>query len=383
MRDIVILGSTGSIGVQALELVAANPDLFQVVGITAGSGNLELLFQQARKFQVPIVGTTAPRSTWEGLADDLAVIDGATASSEIAAISCDIVLNGITGSIGLGPTLSALAAGNKVALANKESLVAGGPLVMAFGRDRIIPVDSEHSALFQALLAGKRSEVKKLIITASGGALRDRSDLSSVTVAEALAHPTWSMGPVVTINSATLMNKGLEVIEAHHLFDLPYAQIEAVIHPQSVIHSMVEFIDGSTIAQLSPPNMKGPIGYALNFPDRLEKSTAPVDWTSVHSWEFAPIDRNRFPALALARTAGEMGSVASAGLNAANEVAVAAFIGGEISFAEIVTVVEHTVGRIDTSDGSGRREVRDLEDVSAVELNARMIAASYIKEHSR
>jgi 1-deoxy-D-xylulose-5-phosphate reductoisomerase len=277
VRDIVILGSTGSIGVQALELVAANSDLFRVVGISAGSGNLELLFQQARTFRVPIVGTTAPRELWEKFAGGVAVIDGALASAEIAAISCDIVLNGITGSIGLSPTLSALAAGNKVALANKESLVAGGPLVTAFGRNRIIPVDSEHSALFQALLAGKRSEVKKFVITASGGAFRDRADLSGVTLAEALVHPTWSMGPVVTINSATLMNKGLEVIEAHYLFDLPYSQIEAVIHPQSVIHSMVEYIDGSTIAQLSPPNMKGPIGYALNFPDRLKRSTAPVD----------------------------------------------------------------------------------------------------------
>ena len=382
MRDIVILGSTGSIGVQALELVAANPDLFRVVGISAGSGNLELLFQQARKFQVPIVGTTAPRSAWEGLADGLAVIDGPSASTEIAAISCDIVLNGITGSIGLGPTLSALAAGNKVALANKESLVAGGPLVKAFGSDRIIPVDSEHSALFQALLAGKRSEVKKFIITASGGAFRDRADLSGVTLQEALAHPTWSMGPMVTINSATLMNKGLEIIEAHYLFDLPYSQIEAVIHPQSVIHSMVEFIDGSTIAQLSPPNMKGPIGYALNYPDRLKRSTTPVDWSQGHAWNFAPLDISRFPAIGIARTAGESGSVATATLNAANEVAVAAFIDGRIQFTDIVNVVEHTLTRVD-SHGGGQVDVRDLDDVSAVELNARMIAATYIEELSR
>ena len=256
MRDIVILGSTGSIGVQALELGAANPELFRVVGLSAGSQKLPLLFEQARTFRVPVVGTTASRDAWGSLADGVAVIDGPLASTEIAAIPCDIVLNGITGSIGLGPTLAALGAGNKVALANKESLVAGGPLVMAFGADRIIPVDSEHSALYQALLAGKRSEVKKFIITASGGAFRDRTDLTGVTVDEALMHPTWSMGPMVTINSATLMNKGLEIIEAHYLFDMPYAQIDAVIHPQSVIHSMVEYIDGSTIAQLSPPNMK-------------------------------------------------------------------------------------------------------------------------------
>jgi len=383
VRDIVILGSTGSIGVQALELVSANPDLFRVVGISAGSGNVELLFEQARKFQVPIVGTTAPREKWSKYADRVSVIDGPHASTEIAAISCDVVLNGITGSIGLGPTLSALAAGNRVALANKESLVAGGPLVMAFGQDRIIPVDSEHSALYQALLAGKRSEVKKFVITASGGAFRNRSDLTNVTVEDALAHPTWSMGPVVTINSASLMNKGLEIIEAHYLFDLPYSQIEAVIHPQSVIHSMVEYIDGSTVAQLSPPNMKGPIGYALNYPDRVKRSTTPVDWSRAHTWDFAPVDVDRFPAIALARTAGEMGSVASATLNAANEIAVAAFIDGHISFMQIVKVVERALSSIHASEGNVNADVRDLEDVSAVELNARMIATSYIKEQTR
>lgn len=374
MRDIVILGSTGSIGVQALELVAANPDLFRVVGLSAGSQNLPLLFEQARTFRAPVVGTTASRDAWGSLADGIAVIDGALASTEIAAIPCDIVLNGITGSIGLGPTLSALGAGNKVALANKESLVAGGPLVMKFGADRIIPVDSEHSALYQALLAGKRDQVKKFVITASGGAFRDRKDLTGVTLEEALMHPTWSMGPMVTINSATLMNKGLEIIEAHYLFDMPYSQIDAVIHPQSVIHSMVEYIDGSTIAQLSPPNMKGPIGYALGYPDRLKRATSPVDWTSAHQWNFAPIDTEKFESITLARHAGQMGSIATATLNAANEVAVQSFIDKRLEFSEIVKVVAQSLSRVDNGD------LRDFADVSAVEQNARMIAAEYIEE---
>ena len=380
MRDIVILGSTGSIGVQALELVAENPDLFRVVGLSAGSNNLPLLFEQARKFHVPIVGTTAPRSAWQDLAGSIIVIDGTEASTQIAAISCDIVLNGITGSIGLGPTLSALGAGNTVALANKESLVAGGPLVMAFGADRIIPVDSEHSALFQALLAGKRSDVKKLILTASGGAFRDRQDLSGVTLEEALAHPTWSMGPMVTINSATLMNKGLEIIEAHYLFDIPYSKIEAVIHPQSIIHSMVEYLDGSTLAQMSPPNMKGPIGFALAYPDRLKGATHPMDWTRAQNLDFAPIDSTRFEAIDLARAAGELGSIATATLNAANEAAVAAFINGTIHFSEITQVNKRTLAHLDSTGARG--DVRDLADVSAVEENARMMEDRYIKELS-
>jgi 1-deoxy-D-xylulose-5-phosphate reductoisomerase len=373
VRDIVILGSTGSIGVQALELVAANPDLFRVVGLSAGSQNLPLLFEQAKTFRVPVVGTTASRDAWGSLADGVAVIDGPLASTEIAAIPCDIVLNGITGSIGLGPTLAALGAGNKVALANKESLVAGGPLVMAFGADRIIPVDSEHSALYQALLAGKRSEVKKFIITASGGAFRDRKDLTGVTLDEALMHPTWSMGPMVTINSATLMNKGLEIIEAHYLFDMPYSQIDAVIHPQSVIHSMVEYIDGSTIAQLSPPNMKGPIGYALGYPDRVKRATSPIDWTSSHQWNFEAIDTKKFASIDLARQAGQMGSIATATLNAANEVAVQSFIDKRLEFSEIVKVVAQSLSRVDKGD------LRDFADVSAVEQNARMITAEYIE----
>ena len=239
MKDLVILGSTGSIGVQALEIVEANPSLFRVVAITAAGSNTELLISQAKKFNVPVIGVNKNADQVRAALPNATVIDGPLASTEIAAITCDVVLNGITGSIGLGPTLAALRVGNRVALANKESLVAGGDLVMSLAKpDQLLPVDSEHSALWQSLMGGKKSEVSKLVLTASGGPFRDRTDLSTITVAEALNHPTWSMGPVVTINSATLVNKGLEIIEAHYLFAIPYSQIEAVIHPQSVVHSL-------------------------------------------------------------------------------------------------------------------------------------------------
>ena len=373
IRDVVVLGSTGSIGVQALEIIAANPNKFRIVGMSAGRKNPKLLMEQAKKFNVPIVGTMAPAPSVDGVQ----VIEGDNSSVEIAALPCDIVLNGITGSIGLGPTLSALGVGNKVALANKESLVAGGDLVMKFGRENLLPVDSEHSAIYQAMLAGKASDVKKLILTASGGAFRDRTDLSDVTVADALNHPTWSMGEVVTINSATLVNKGLEIIEAHYLFDLPYSAIEAVIHPQSVVHSMVEFNDGSTIAQASPPNMKGPIAYALAYPERVTKATAPIDWSKSHTWNFAPIDNERFPAIDLARRCGELGGGLPAVFNAANEVAVDAFLAGKIKFTAIIEIVEQVV----QAHGSNTpTTIRDIADVSAVEQSARSKADSLIKE---
>ncbi len=375
MRNIVILGSTGSIGVQALEVIAAHPDKFKVVGLSAGRANLELLFAQAKQFKVPIVGTTASPDEYQKYSPGVEVVDGEKASSVIASLDCDIVLNAITGSIGLGPTLAALKSGNHIALANKESLVAGGELVMAFGADRITPVDSEHSAIFQALLAGKRSEVKQLILTASGGAFRDRKNLNGVTLAEALTHPTWSMGPVVTINSATLMNKGLEIIEAHHLFNLSYQQITAVIHPQSVVHSMVEYIDGSTLAQLSPPNMKGPIGYALSYPDRVSGVTTPVDWTKSHAWQFLPIDQNKYPTIALAIDAGLRGDAATATLNAANEVAVQAFIDGTIDFENIVPLVASALEKVDSG-----KTLRDLADVSALEEDARRITTTLSQE---
>ena len=373
MREIVILGSTGSIGVQALEIVAAHPNKFRVVGLSAGRKNPALLMEQAKKFNVPIVGSMAPAPQTDGVK----VIDGDNSSVEIAALPCDIVLNGITGSIGLGPTLSALAVGNKVALANKESLVAGGDLVMKYGRDKLIPVDSEHSAIFQAMLAGKESDVKKLILTASGGPFRDRSDLSDVTVADALNHPTWSMGEVVTINSATLLNKGLEIIEAHYLFDLAYEMIEAVIHPQSVVHSLVEFNDGSTIAQASPPNMKGPIAYALAYPERINKACAPIDWSKSHTWNFSPIDNEKYPAVELAKRCGELGGGLPAVYNAANEVAVAAFLAQRIKFTAIIELVERVVQSFGSNTPT---TIRDISDVSAIEQNARMKAEELIKE---
>ncbi|ASY09577.1 1-deoxy-D-xylulose-5-phosphate reductoisomerase [Candidatus Nanopelagicus limnes] len=373
MRDVVVLGSTGSIGVQALEIVAAHPNKFRLVGLSGGRKNPQLLMEQAKKFNVPIVGSMAPAPKTSGVQ----VIDGDNSSIEIAALPCDIVLNGITGSIGLGPTLSALGVGNKVALANKESLVAGGDLVMKFGADKIIPVDSEHSAIFQALLAGKVSDVKKLILTASGGPFRNRADLSDVTVADALNHPTWSMGEVVTINSATLLNKGLEIIEAHYLFGLDYENIEAVIHPQSVVHSLVEYVDGSTIAQASPPNMKGPIAYALSYPERINKATAAIDWSKSHTWEFSPIDNEKYPAIELAKRCGQVGAGLPAVYNAANEVAVAAFLAGQIKFTAIIDTVESVVQSFGSNTST---TIRDISDVSGIEQSARSKAAELIKE---
>jgi 1-deoxy-D-xylulose-5-phosphate reductoisomerase len=373
MRDVVVLGSTGSIGVQALEIVAAHPNKFRLVGLSGGRKNPQLLMEQAKKFNVPIVGSMAPAPATTGVE----VIDGDNSSVEIAALPCDIVLNGITGSIGLGPTLSALGVGNKVALANKESLVAGGELVMKFGADQIIPVDSEHSAIYQALLAGKKADVKKLILTASGGPFRQRADLSEVTVADALNHPTWSMGEVVTINSATLLNKGLEIIEAHYLFGLSYEAIEAVIHPQSVVHSLVEYIDGSTIAQASPPNMKGPIAYALSYPDRINKATAAIDWSQSQNWQFMPIDNERYPAVELAKRCGQLGSGLPAAYNAANEVAVAAFLAGQVKFTAIIDIVESVVQSFGSNTPT---TIRDISDVSGIEQGARSKASEVIKE---
>ena len=375
MRDIVILGSTGSIGVQALEIVAANPAAFNVIAISAQGSNPELIIEQARTFKVQVIGVLKNADVIREALPNLTVIDGPNAATEIAAITCDVVLNGITGSIGLGPTLAALEVGNKLALANKESLVAAGELVMSrAAENQLIPVDSEHSAIWQSALAGKKSEISKLVLTASGGPFRNRRDLSDVTVADALAHPTWTMGQVVTINSATLMNKSLEIIEAHYLFDFPYRKIEAVIHPQSIVHSMVEYVDGSTIAQLSPPNMKGPIAYAINWPARLPAATKAMDWSQKHALEFEPIDNDRFPVIELARRCGELGGGLPAIFNAANEVAVAAFLAGQISFTSIIESVDLTVQKL----GAAVNPIRDLADVSAIENDARKVAAEII-----
>ena len=377
MRDLVILGSTGSIGVQALEIVAANPGVFNVVAISAYGSNPAAIIEQARTYKVQVIGVVINAEVIREALPGVTVIDGPTAASEIAAITCEVVLNGITGSIGLGPTLAALEVGNKLALANKESLVAAGELVMSrAGENQLIPVDSEHSAIWQSAMAGKKSEIAKLVLTASGGPFRNRRDLSDVTIAEALAHPTWAMGQVVTINSATLMNKSLEIIEAHYLFGMPYRQIEAVIHPQSIVHSMVEYVDGSTLAQLSPPNMKGPIAYALNWPVRLPGATKTMDWSQAHTLEFEPIDTERFPVIELARRCGELGGGLPAIFNAANEVAVAAFLAGQISFNSIIESVDLVVQKL----GSAVNPIRDLADVSAIENDARKVAGEILEK---
>ena len=377
MRDLVILGSTGSIGVQALEIVAANPGVFNVVAISAYGSNPAVIIEQARTYKVQVIGVVKGAEVIREALPGVTVIDGPNAASEIAAITCEVVLNGITGSIGLGPTLAALEVGNKLALANKESLVAAGELVMSkAAENQLIPVDSEHSAIWQSAMAGKKSEIAKLVLTASGGPFRSRRDLSDVTIAEALAHPTWAMGQVVTINSATLMNKSLEIIEAHYLFDMPYRQIEAVIHPQSIVHSMVEYVDGSTLAQLSPPNMKGPIAYAINWPVRLPGAAKMMDWSQAHTLEFEPIDNERFPVIELARRCGELGGGLPAIFNAANEVAVAAFLAGQISFNSIIESVDLAVQKL----GSAVNPIRDLADVSAIENDARKVAGEILEK---
>ena len=378
-RTVAILGSTGSIGTQALELIARKRDSFSVSALAAGGGNIPLLIEQAKRFHVPLIGCA--RGDIKVIREALPgveVIVSDTAAEEIAAIPVDVTLNGMSGSIGLRPTLAALKVGNHVALANKESLVAGGPLVVNAAKPgQLIPVDSEHSALAQAMRGGARGEISRFILTASGGPFRDRHDLTTVSIDEALNHPTWSMGPVVTINSATLVNKGLEIIEAHFLFDIDYSRIDAVIHPQSIIHSMVEFVDGSVIAQASPPNMTLPISLALNWPNRIENAIAPIDWTATHSWDFAPIDTSRFPAIELARRCGVVGGGAPAAFNAANEEAVSAFLSGRIKFTDIVEIIDDVITRI---GGDVSAPLRNVDDVSAVEENARVVAREIIKE---
>jgi 1-deoxy-D-xylulose-5-phosphate reductoisomerase len=357
VREVVLLGSTGSIGTQAVEVIRAAGGRFRVVGLGGGGGSVGRLAQQAVELGVEVVAVARAETAAEltealrvrtGRAGPLPkVLAGPDAAAEAAAWPCDIVLNGITGSIGLAPTLAALDAGRTVALANKESLVAGGPLVLRRARPgQLVPVDSEHSALAQCLRGGRAEEVRRLVLTASGGPFRGRrrADLASVSPAEALAHPTWSMGPLVTVNSATLMNKGLEVIEAHLLFGVPYESIDVVVHPQSVVHSMVEFTDGSTLAQASPPDMRLPIAVALGWPDRVPSAAAGMDWTTAHTWQFMPLDGEAFPAVELARQAGRAGGLAPAALNAANEEAVAAFLAGRLRFPGIVEVVARVVG---------------------------------------
>jgi len=328
MRRIIILGSTGSIGTQALEVIEANPDRFKVVGLAAGK-NTDLLFEQAAKFEVKN-----------------AVQGAAAATKMVEDTDADVVINGITGSIGLAPTLAALNTGKTLALANKESLIVGGRLVTeAAAPGQIVPVDSEHSALAQCLLGGTAAEVRKLILTASGGPFRgwSREQLQDVTPAQALAHPTWVMGKVVTTNSATMVNKGLELIEAHLLFDIPFDRIEVTVHAQSVVHSMVEFVDGSVLAQCSPPDMRLPIALGMSWPERVPNVAQACDWTKAATWTFEPLDETVFGAVRLARQVGSAGLTYPAVYNAANEQAVEAFHAGWIGFNQIVDLIQRVV----------------------------------------
>ncbi len=350
MRRVIILGSTGSIGTQALEVIAANPDRFEVVGLAAGQ-NTDLLEQQKSAFKV----TNA--------------VQGAEAATKLVEnTDADVVINGITGSIGLAPTLATLKTGKTLALANKESLIVGGRLVTQSAKPgQIVPVDSEHSALAQCLLGGTKQEVRKLILTASGGPFRgwSKEQLASVTPEQALAHPTWVMGKVVTTNSATLVNKGLELIEAHLLFDIPFDRIEVTVHPQSVVHSMVEFIDGSVLAQCSPPNMKLPIALGMSWPDRVPNVAPACDWTKSATWTFEPLNESVFTAIKLARQVGEAGLTYPAVYNAANEQAVEAFHAGFLKFDQIVDVVQRVV------DAHDAEKEMSLESVLAAERWAR------------
>jgi 1-deoxy-D-xylulose-5-phosphate reductoisomerase len=391
-REIVILGSTGSIGTQAADVIRRNPDRFRVAGLAAGGGNPDLLAAQAVEFGADVVAVAD-----EGAADDVALalraaaeraagpapgpgadpgrrlpklLAGPDAMTEIAAWPCDTVLNAVTGAAGLPVTLASVQAGRTLALANKESLIIGGPLVAGRAAPgQIIPVDSEHSAIAQCLRGGRTAEVRRLVLTASGGPFRGRrrAELTDVTPEQALAHPTWRMGPVITVNCATLVNKGLELIEAHLLFGVPFDRIGVVVHPQSVIHSMVEFTDGSTLAQASPPDMRIPIALALAWPDRVADAAPAVDWTTAHTWTFEPLDEEAFPAVSLAREAGSAGGTCPAVYNAANEECVAAFLAGTLSFTGIVDTVMQVISE---HEGAGRRAV-SLEDVLGADRWAR------------
>jgi 1-deoxy-D-xylulose-5-phosphate reductoisomerase len=391
-REVTVLGSTGSIGRQAIAVARQNPDRLRITALAAGGGDTALLAEQGLSLGVRTVAVArataaqdlqlafyaaAQRRGWaQGQYVLPEILAGPRASEELAARPADVVLNGITGSIGLGPTLAALHAGNTVALANKESLVAGGDLVKAAAKPgQLVPVDSEHSALAQCLRGGARSEVARLVLTASGGPFRGRAadELADVTVEQALAHPTWDMGPVVTINSATLVNKGLEIIEAHLLFGVPYADIDVVVHPQSIVHSMVTFADGATIAQASPPDMRLPIALALAWPDRLPVVQPALDWSAAQSWEFAPLDEAAFPAVRLARQAGEAGGVHPAIFNAANEEAVTAFLANRLPFPGIVQLVARTL-----DDAPDLGAPTCVDDVLAAERWAREHARAAI-----
>lgn len=386
VREIALLGSTGSIGTQAIDVVSGAPERFRIVALAAGGRRVDLLAEQTARTGARVVAVpdcVAADRLGEALraqgltvgAGGVEVLVGPDAASEVAGRGTDVVLNGMTGAIGLRPTLAALAAGSTLALANKESLIIGGRLVTgAAAPGQIVPVDSEHSALAQCLRSGTPDEVRRLVLTASGGPFRGRSreQLLDVTPADALAHPTWAMGPVITTNSATLVNKGLEVIEANLLFGIGFDRIAVVVHPQSVVHSWVEFVDGSCIAQCSPPDMRLPIALALGWPERVKDVSRPVDITQAATWEFFPLDEEAFPAVRLARRAGAAGGTYPAVYNAANEECVAAFLDGHIRFTDIVDVVEAVVDDVPTRPGpSDGWPAVALDDVLAADGWAR------------
>jgi len=357
MRSVAILGSTGSIGTQALDVVRRNPDRFKVVGLSAGGGNQELLVGQIREFLPPVVAIAdedAAGNVKEKLGGirDVEVIVGPEAAETLARdYEADIVLNALVGSAGLAPTLATLQSGKTLALANKESLVVGGELVTDLIKgepERLLPVDSEHAALAMALRGERREDLKRVVLTGSGGPFRGwtRSELAKASVKEALQHPVWSMGPKITIDSATLMNKGLEVIEAHYLFDLEYSQIHVLIHPEGVVHAMAEFRDGSLRAEMAKADMRLPIQLALGWPERLSTGVEPVPLTE-RPLTFEPVDREAFPAVDLAYRVGGLGLTFPAVMNAANEVAVMAFLEGKIPLTRIVELVQTVVDEHD------------------------------------
>ncbi|QBS40342.1 1-deoxy-D-xylulose-5-phosphate reductoisomerase [Nocardia sp. CS682] len=378
MSDIVrvlLLGSTGSIGTQALEVIAANPDRFEVVGLAARGGNTELLAAQMAATGTRNVAVADPAAAQQL---DVALAGPDAATELVRRTEADVVLNALVGSLGLEPTLATLQSGTRLALANKESLVAGGSLVTrAAAPGQIVPVDSEHSALAQCLRGGRAEEVDRLVLTASGGPFRGWTTemLESVNPAEAKTHPTWSMGPMNTLNSASLVNKGLELIETHLLFGIPYDRIDVTVHPQSIVHSMVTFTDGSTLAQASPPDMKLPIALALGWPDRVPGAAAACDFGTAATWTFEPVDNKVFPAIDLARQAGEAGGTVTAVYNAANEVAVQAFLDGVIRFPAIVRTVAAAIEAAD----QWRTEPNSLEEVLAADTWARDFARSRVR----
>lgn len=387
-NTVVILGSTGSIGTQGLDVISRHPERFTVTGLAAGGAHVRLLAQQVARHHVPQVAVydeAAVPALHEALEEVGArytqIQAGPQAVNAIAGSGADLVLNGITGSVGLEPSIAALRAGSQLALANKESVVAGGHLL--FGAqvrdDQINPVDSEHSAIWQSLRSGTHAEVSRLVVTASGGPFRGwkRADMSDITPEQALNHPTWHMGPVVTINSSTLMNKGLEVIEASRLFDVSPDRIVVTVHPQSIVHSMVEFVDGATVCQASPPDMRLPIALGLSAPDRLGDVAAACDWTHASEWTFEPLDDEAFPAVALARECLRASEKHTAVLNAANEQAVHAFLDHRLPYLGIVDTVREVVDAMDV-ELRGNPLFASVEEMGQVEREARRRADDLI-----